>query len=106
METNNMNIEVQIKSPMGWIKVLTELILEEDQQHFHGTAHLMGSDSDYTNGTINGNHYTFDISVKLPFGKLDAHIEAIVEPDGTITGSAIVPRRKPMTIKGHTLPLN
>ncbi len=100
---NDLNAEVQIKSPMGWIKVLVDVLMEEDNQHFHGTARLMGFESAYTNGETNGHDYTFDISVKLPFGKLDVHIEAVVEQDGTITGSAIVPRRKPMEIKGHTV---
>lgn len=100
---NDLNVDVQIKSPMGWIKVLVDVAMEEDNEHFHGTARLMGYSNDYTGGTTNGHDYVFDISVKLPFGKLDVHIDAAIEADGMITGSAIVPRRKPMEIKGHVV---
>lgn len=91
---------VQLKSPMGWIKIIA-IFQMEDGTHFHGKAKLMGFSNEFSGGVMEGDHLTFDIRVKLPFGPLDVHIEADVAEDGSVSGVGIVPKRKPMEIKGE-----
>ena len=98
--TAKQEYHVQFKSPMGWIKIIAVLEME-DETHFHGQAKLMGFSNAFSGGVRDKDHISFDICVKLPFGMLDVHIEADVAEDGSVSGVGIVPRRKPIEIKGE-----
>ena len=100
---NSYPFEVQIKSPMGWIKVQGDLNLQSETE-FSGYAKLMGFTVTLTDCEKNGSHFRFAASPKLPFGVLRVEIEADVTEDGTITGIANAPRHKPMEIKGQFAP--
>ena len=100
---NSYPFEVQIKSPMGWIKVQGSLILQSDTE-FSGSAKLMGFTVPLTDCVKSGSHFQFVVSPKLPFGVLRVEIEADVTESGEITGIANAPRHKPMAIKGQLVP--
>ena len=95
--------DVEIKSPMGWIKVEAQLsILSETA--FSGQAKLLGFMVELTDCALDGNHLRFAASPKLPFGVLRVEIEADVAPGGAVTGVANAPRHKPMEIRGQLSP--
>ena len=97
---NDYTFEVQIKSPMGWVKVDAALhILSEAA--FTGQAKLLGFTVDLTDCVLDGSHVRFAASPKLPFGVLRVEIEADIHEDGTVSGIANAPRHKPMEIKGQ-----
>lgn len=99
---NEYEIEVELKSPMGWIKVQALLnILSETT--FTGNAKLMGFTVELTDCEKNGSQFRFVASPKLPFGVLRVEIEAEIAEDGTVTGVANAPRHKPMEIKGQVV---
>lgn len=97
---NTYPIEAQIKSPMGWIKVMVSLTLLSDTA-FSGQAKLMGFTVDLTECEKSGSHFHFTASPKLPFGVLRVEIDADVAADGAVTGIANAPRHRPMEIKGQ-----
>lgn len=106
MLAEKLKAEVIIKSPMGPIKVLADIALDTPGT-CRGQAKLMGFSNEFAGGVVSqsetGDHVAFDISVKLPFGVLDVHLDADVAPDGAITGKALVPRRRPMTVTGRLI---
>ncbi len=99
---NDYPFEVQIKSPMGWIKVQGDLNLQSETE-FSGQAKLLGFTVPLTDCEKAGAHFQFVASPKLPFGVLRVEIGADVAEDGTITGIANAPRHKPMAIKGRLM---
>ncbi len=97
---NDYSFDVQIKSPMGWVKVdATIHILSEAA--FTGQAKLLGFTVELTDCVLDGSHVRFAASPKLPFGVLRVEIEADVHEDSTVSGLANAPRHKPMKIKGQ-----
>ena len=97
---NDYTFEVQIKSPMGWVKVdATIHILSEAA--FTGQAKLLGFSTELTDCVLEGSHVRFAASPKLPFGVLRVEIEADISEDGAVSGVANAPRHKPMEIKGQ-----
>ena len=97
---NDYRFDVQIKSPMGWIKIIALLTLGSETE-FHGSAKLMGMEVPLTNCARDGQHFSFEAAPKLPFGVLNVQIEADVDSSGNVTGIANAPRHKPMEIKGE-----
>ena len=97
---NDYRFDVQIKSPMGWIKIIALLTLDSETE-FHGSAKLMGMEVALTNCVRNGRHFSFEAAPKLPFGVVNVQIEADVDDSGTVTGIANAPRHRPMEIKGE-----
>ena len=97
---NTYPIEAQIKSPMGWVKVMVSLTLLSDTA-FTGQAKLMGFTVDLTECEKSGSHFHFTASPKHPFGVLRVEIDADVSADGAVTGIANAPRHRPMEIKGQ-----
>lgn len=100
MEANLKQYDIQLKSPMGWIKVKADIVVDSETE-FHGEVKLLGLtvpmvDCSKTNAT-----YQFKASPKLPFGVLEVTISADVHADGSVTGVANAPRHKPMEIKGQ-----
>ncbi len=99
---NEYPFEVQIKSPMGWIKVQGSLKMESETTFF-GQAKLLGFTVPLTDCTRSGAQFSFAASPKLPFGVLRVEITVDVSDDGTVTGIANAPRHKPMEIKGQLM---
>ena len=99
---NDYPFEVQIKSPMGWIKVQGTVTLQSETE-LSGQAKLLGFTVPLTDCMKEGSHLTFVASPKLPFGVLRVEITADVSDDGTVTGIANAPRHKPMEIKGQLM---
>lgn len=99
---NDYEIEVELKSPMGWIKVQALLKIASETE-FSGNAKLMGFTVELTDCAKSGSHFSFVASPKLPFGVLRVEIEADIAEDGTVTGVANAPRHKPMEIKGQVV---
>ena len=97
---NDYQFEVQIKSPMGWVKI-DAAIRVESETTFSGQAKLLGFTVKLTDCVLDGDHVHFTASPKLPFGVLRVEIEADVREDGSVTGIANAPRHKPMEIKGQ-----
>ena len=102
VEANHEKYDIQLKSPMGWIKVKADLVMDSETE-FHGEVKLLGLtvpmvDCSKTNAT-----YQFKASPKLPFGVLEVTITAEVHADGSVTGIANAPRHKPMEIKGQRI---
>jgi hypothetical protein len=95
-------IEAQIKSPMGWVKIIADLTIESDTV-FSGQAKLLGCSVDLTDCRKDGDHVSFAASPRLPFGVLHVDIEADFASDGSISGIANAPRHKPMEIRGQLL---
>ena len=90
--------ELEIHSPMGWIKALADLNTNGDE--LSGSAKLLGKTVPLTSCTREGNHYHFTASPQLPFGVLEVSIDADIAEDGTVTGIANAPHHRPMEIKG------
>ena len=97
---NDYRFDVQIKSPMGWIKIIAFLTLDSETE-FHGSAKLMGMEVALTDCARNGRHFSFAAAPKLPFGVVNVQIEADVDDSGAVTGAANAPRHRPMEIKGE-----
>lgn len=97
---NNYGFNVQIKSPMGWVKIIAQLTIDSDTE-FHGSAKLLGMEVALTNCARNDRHFSFEAAPKLPFGVLNVQIEADVDDTGAVTGVADAPRHRPMEIKGE-----
>ena len=93
--------EIQIHSPMGWIKAIADL--NTNGEELSGSAKLLGKTVSLTSCTREENHYHFTASPQLPFGVLDVTIDADIAPDGTVTGIANAPHHRPMEIKGSLL---
>lgn len=91
--------ELQLKSPMGWIKVKATLTFESADS-FCGEAKLMGITAVLTDCRKSGASYRFKASPKLPFGVLDVTIDADIHEDGSVSGTANAPLHKSMEIKG------
>ena len=96
----NYEIEAQIKSPMGWIKLLASLTFESEDV-FTGHAKLLGITVELTDCKREGDRYYFAAAPTLPFGVLNVLIEATFNEDGSISGIANAPKHKPMQIKGQ-----
>ena len=97
---NTYQFDVQIKSPMGWVKVEAAIKVESETA-FSGQAKLLGFTVELTDCVLAGDHVRFAASPKLPFGVLRVEIEADINADGSVTGIANAPRHKPMEIKGQ-----
>ena len=97
-ETNE-RYDIQLKSPMGWIKIYAELTVTSETA-FRGEAKLLGQTVPLTDCVKNGRSYTFKAAPKLPFGVLEVDISADVHDDGSVTGVATAPRHRPMEIRG------
>ena len=97
---NSYPFDVQIKSPMGWVKVEASIKVESETA-FSGQAKLLGFTVALTDCVMAGDRVRFAASPKLPFGVLRVEIEADIHADGTVTGIANAPRHKPMEIKGQ-----
>ncbi len=95
----NYCADVQIKSPMGWIKVEARVEVQSETA-FQGTAKLLGFSVPMTDCARTGDHVAFVVSPKLPFGVLRVEIGADIAGDGSVTGIANAPRHRPMEIKG------
>ena len=102
MEMDHEQYDIQLKSPMGWIKVKADLVTDSETS-FHGEVRLLGLTVPMEDCTRNGAHYRFKASPKLPFGVLEVTISVDVQPDGSVTGVADAPRHRPMAIKGQRL---
>ncbi len=100
MEANREQYDIQLKSPMGWIKVKADLVIDSETE-FHGEVKLMGLTVPTTDCSKDAAIYRFRVSPKLPFGVLEVTISAEVHADGSVTGIANAPRHKPMEIKGQ-----
>lgn len=100
IEANHQQYEIQLRSPMGWIKVKAGLVLDSETD-FHGEVKLMGLTVPLEDCSRTGETYQFKASPKLPFGVLEVTISADVHDDGSVTGVANAPRHKPMEIKGQ-----
>ena len=98
--SKDFTVTVSIQTPMGPVKVLAS-ILWQDPSHFSGEARLMGFSNHYEGGVRTDDHFAFDIAVKVPFGTLNIHVDAVIDPEGGIIGEATMPHRKPMHISGH-----
>ncbi len=94
--------DVQIKSPMGWIKIEAQLHIESETA-FSGEAKLLGFTVPLTDCVRDGALFRFAASPKLPFGVLRVEIEATVAEDGAVAGVANAPRHRPMEITGQLL---
>ena len=90
--------ELQIHSPMGWIKAYADLTINGSE--LSGSAKLLGQTVELTNCTCEGSHYHFTAAPQLPFGVLEVTIDADIAADGTVTGTANAPHHRPMEIKG------
>lgn len=91
--------EIQIHSPMGWIKALADLTLDGDA--LSGSAKLLGQTVQLTGCTHEGEHYHFMAAPKLPFGVLEVTIDADITAEGVVSGVANAPHHRPMEIKGQ-----
>lgn len=100
MEANLEQYDIQLKSPMGWIKVKADLVVDSETE-FHGEVKLLGLTVPMVDCVKNAFTYQFKASPKLPFGVLEVTITAEVHADGSVTGIANAPRHKPMEIKGQ-----
>ncbi len=75
--------------PLGKLPSIDELKVDGDT--FTGVMHdeKSGKDYDLVNGVINGNHVTFDASMKFGFVKMDFKLEGDISEDGkTCKGTA------------------
>ncbi len=99
-EVNHEQYDIQLKSPMGWIKVKADLVVDSETE-FHGEVKLLGLTVPMVDCVKNAFTYQFKASPKLPFGVLEVTITAEVHADGSVTGIANAPRHKPMEIKGQ-----
>ncbi len=99
-ESNHEQYDLELKSPMGWIKVKGDLFMDTETE-FHGEATLMGLTVPLTDCSRNGSVYQFKASPRLPFGVLEVTILAVIHEDGTVTGTANAPHHRPMEIKGQ-----
>ena len=102
MEAKHEQYDIQLKSPMGWIKVKADLVLDSEME-FHGEVKLLGLTVPMMDCSKAGDTYQFKASPKLPFGVLEVNISADVHADGSVTGVANAPRHKPMEIKGQRI---
>jgi hypothetical protein len=93
-------IDMEIKSPMGWVKLKGGLTIDEGTD-FHGCVKLMGIEAEMKNCVRNGSDFKAQASPKLPFGILEVSIEVAVAEDGTVSGTAYAPRHKPMELRGN-----
>lgn len=92
--------DIQLNSPMGWIKVIATLT-ETSETEFDGSVKLLGLTVPMTNCHKSGAVYSFSAAPKLPFGVLDVQITANVDNNGNVTGVATAPRHRPMEVKGQ-----
>ncbi len=100
MEANLEQYDIQLKSPMGWIKVKADIVVDSETE-FHGEVKLLGLTVPMVDCVKNAFTYQFKASPKLPFGVLEVTITAEVHADGSVTGIANAPRHKSMEIKGQ-----
>ena len=70
IEANHQQYEIQLRSPMGWIKVKAGLVLDSETD-FHGEVKLMGLTVPLEDCSRTGETYQFKASPKLPFGVLE-----------------------------------
>lgn len=101
-EHTEESYEIELKSPMGWIKVKAELRLTSPTE-FEGKAKLMGLTVPLTDCRRSGNCYSFHAAPKLPFGVVEVSIFAELHEDGTVTGKAEAARHRPMEIRGRQI---
>lgn len=90
---------IQLKSPVGSITI-PAIIVYDDSTAFHGKAKVMGRVVAFHDGHRNGTQHIFDIRVALPFGALNVHLNATVDNQGSVSGIATAPNRKPMLLTG------
>lgn len=100
MEMKKEQYDIELRSPMGWIKVKAGLVVDSETE-FRGEVKLLGLTVPMEDCVKNDSTYQFRASPKLPFGVLEVTISADVHADGTVTGIANAPRHKPMEIRGQ-----
>ena len=84
---NTYLADIQIKSPMGWVKVEATLTLTSETD-FSGSARLLGFTVALTDCSRSGSHFRFAAAPKLPFGVLQVSIEADIDETGADQGPA------------------
>lgn len=90
---------VTIKSPMGPIKAFVN-IDPADNNHFTGTAKLMGKETDITGGDVDIDGRFAERQGQCDVANKAVSVALTIDENGAIAGEASMPRRRPMSITG------
>ena len=75
---------------------ISAVIRVDSETSFHGEGTAMGKTIGFKNGVIKDGKYCFGVTAK----GMTAAIEATLNPDGSIAGTATLAGSKPMSCKG------
>ena len=92
----NGTYEIMIKTPMGVKK--GEMILKEDGEKLSGSFVIKGKENSFADGTVSGDHFTFDGELMSSVGKM------VYTCEGDVTGDEVsakaVAKKGTLTITG------
>ena len=88
--------EIMMKPPMGVKK--GEMILKEDGEKLSGSYVIKGKENSFADGTVSGDHFTFDGELMTSIGKM------VYTCEGDVTGdevtAKVVAKKGTLTISG------
>jgi len=91
------NYHCEISAKYGLMPIRVNAVIRVDSEtSFHGEGTIMGKTIAFNNGTVKDGKYCFSVSAK----GMTAAIEASLNSDGSITGTATVAGSKPIPCKG------
>ena len=94
------NYYCEISAKYGLVPVKINAVIRVDSEDsFHGEGTAMGKTIAFKNGTVRNGKYCFSVSAK----GMTAAIEASLNSDGSISGTATVAGSKPISCKGKII---
>ena len=88
--------DIMMKTPMGVKKV--EMILKEDGEKLSGAFVIKGKENSFADGTVSGDHFTFDGELMSSIGKM------VYTCEGDVTGdevtAKVATKKGALTISG------
>ena len=92
----NYYCDISVKYGLVPVKI-SAVIRVDSETSFHGEGTAMGKTIGFKNGVIEDGRYCFSVTAK----GMTAAIEASLNPDGSIAGTATLAGSKPIPCKGN-----
>jgi hypothetical protein len=91
--------ELQVKAPVvGKVKIRAVISVDSDTT-FYGKGELLGKTVRFHDGAIRGDNFVFSVVIK----SIRIDIVAQLRDDGSIEGTAVAAKHKPMHVTGHLI---
>ena len=88
MSKLNGSWKITLHTYMGDMRSTLYCTVEGDKLVGHCTDASNGADAPIDNGVVNGNSYSYDLTIKTPVGEMTNHLEGTLGEDDVIHGTS------------------